>query len=889
MDSITLTINGSIASGRAGMTILDLAREMGIYIPTLCYDASLSSAGACRICLVEEEKTGALLASCVTPIASGMVIQTNSPRVQESRKMIIKLMLANHPESCLLCDKGNRCQLRQIAADLSIGLIDLYKLPNYQGTQEVNPFLKRDLAKCILCGKCVRADQELVVEGAIDYWQRGFVAKPATLYDQPLEKSSCTFCGTCVTLCPTGALSEKDKPSLSSALKTFPSICPYCACGCALSLGTNCSGLVEVEPEPRRKTANQKALCVKGHYGWDFIKSKERVISPLLKKDGKWQECSWEEAFTLAVDKLKEISKAYGPETWAFFGSSKCTNEENYLFQKLARWGIGTNNVDNGSRIYGPPDPRVFGPDWGWGAMTSPIADLEEARCILLIGANPAETAPLVAYKIKRAVRFKNGEFILVDPRWTRLASFAQYWLRPRWGTDGLLILGFLRVILEEKLFDQEHSEHLSGWEEFKKEINFLSLKEIAKETEVEVEIIRDVARTIALKKPLAIVFGNGLWHGENKSFNLRVLQNLCLITDLFRTSGGIYPLGKESNGQGARDMGCLPDFLPGYQSLSDDEVRQKFSQVWGKVPPLAKGFNIWEMFGQAQKGTIKGMYIMGENPLRSLPDRHFVESALKKLNFLIVQDLFLTETAQLAHLILPAASFAEKEGTMTSAERRVQLLEKAEEPKGQSLPDWQILNEILSRLRGTPPFSSWEEVLREINKLVPLYQGITAERLKKESLFWPCLAEQSPGFANFWQHGFPPSRLWPMSKERTLHDSAEDEWVLIWGGTLFQSGSGTRSSRSPRLRNISSPMVLQINPHEAAKRGLAEGSMVKISSSGRTLVLPIALTKEVPTGILYFPLSRGMSLASELAIFATDLSGDFPFPRSMKVGMERI
>ncbi len=889
MDSITLTINGLIASGRVGMTILDLAREMGIYIPTLCYDPSLSLAGACRICLVEEEKTGALLASCVTPIASGMVIQTNSPRVVESRKMILKLMLASHPESCLLCDKGNRCQLRQIAADLDIGLIDLDKLPNYTGTQEVNPFLKRDLAKCILCGKCVRADQELVVEGAIDYWQRGFAAKPATLYDQPLEKSSCTFCGTCVTLCPTGALSEKDKPSLSSALKTFSSICPYCACGCALSLGTNCSGVVEVEPEPRRETANGKTLCVKGHYGWDFIRSKERLLSPLLKKEGSWHECSWEEAFTLAVDKLKEISQAYGPEAWAFLGSSQCTNEENYLFQKLARWGIGTNNIDNGSRVYGPPDPGLFGPDWGWGAMTSPIADLEKARCILLIGANPAETAPLVAYKIKRAVRFKNGELILVDPRWTRLTPLARYWVRPRWGTDGLLILGFLRVIWEEKLFDQELGEHLLGWEEFKKEIGFLNLREIAKETEVGVEIIRDVARAIARQKPLAIVFGNGLWQGENKSFNLRALQNLCLITDLFRNNGGIYPLGKESNGQGARDMGCLPDFLPGYQSLSDEEIRRKFSQVWGQAPPLAKGFNIWEMFAQAQKGKIKGMYIMGENPLLALPDKHFVESALKKLDFLIVQDLFLTDTAQLAHLILPAASFAEKEGTMTSAERRVQLLEKAEEPKGQSLPDWQILNEILSRLKGTPPLANLREVLSEISKLVPFYQGITPERLKKESLFWPCLTEQSPGSPNFWQHVWPPSRLWPMSKERTPQGPGEDEWVLIWGNSLFQGGSGTRSSRSRRLRDISPAMILQINPQEAARRGLADGSMVRIAWSGRSMVLPIALAQEVPAGILFCPVSRGKTPASELAVFAADLSGDFPFPRSMKVRMEGI
>ncbi|MGB9698607.1 MAG: molybdopterin-dependent oxidoreductase, partial [Thermodesulfobacteriota bacterium] len=521
MDSVTITINGLIASGRAGMTIWELAREMGIFIPTLCYDPELSPAGACRICLVEEERTGALLASCVTPLSPGMVIQTDSPRVRENRKMIVKLMLASHPESCLLCEKGNRCQLRKIAADLNIGLLDLYKLPNYMGTQEVNPFLSRDLSKCILCGKCIRADHELVVEGAIDYFQRGFAAKPATLHDQPLEKSNCTFCGTCASLCPTGALSEKGKPSLSSSLKSFSSICPYCACGCGLSLRTNGLEVVEVEPERGKKTTNQVTLCGRGHYGWDFIRSRERLTSPLMKRGDHWQECSWPEAFDFAAQKLKNIWAGYGPEALAFFGSSKCTNEENYLFQKLARWGIGTNNIDNGSRVYGLPDPGVFGPEWAWGAMTRPIADLEEAKCILVVGANPAETAPLVAYKIKRAVRFKKSQLILIDPRWTRLAPFAQPWLRPKLGQDGLLICGFLRVILEEEFFEHKQWESYFGWAEFKEEVNSYSLPEIAKITGINEQIIQDCARQLALQKPMAIVFGNGLWPKGEEYFNL--------------------------------------------------------------------------------------------------------------------------------------------------------------------------------------------------------------------------------------------------------------------------------------------------------------------------------------------------------------------------------
>lgn len=891
MDSITITINGLIASGRGGMTILELAREMGIYIPTLCHDPELSSAGACRICLVEEEKTGALLASCVAPISPGMVINTDSPRVVASRKMIVKMMLASHPESCLLCEKGNRCQLRKIAADLNIGVLDLYKLPNYSGTYEVNPFLKRDLSKCILCGKCIRADQELVVEGAIDYFQRGFAAKPATLDDQPLERSTCTFCGTCVSLCPTGALSEKDKPLLSSPLKSLPSICPYCACGCALSLRTNDLGLVEVEPQRERKTANQATLCVKGHYGWDFINSEERLTTPLLRQEGNWRECSWEEAFNLAVEKLKSTSVKYGPEAVAFLGSSKCTNEENYLFQKLARWGIGTNNIDHSSHIYGLPAPQVFGADWGWGTMTRPLTDLEEAKCILVIGANPAETAPLLAYKIKRAVRFKKGRLILIDPRWTRLVPFADPWLRPQFGQDGLLICGFLRVILEEGLFAHQCLEDSWGWADFKEEVNSFSLPEIARLTGISEQLIRECARQLALQKPLAIVFGNGLWPKGVEYFNLGALLNLSLLTgNLGPEGGGIYPLGKESNGQGARDMGCLPNFLPGYQSLNDEEVRKKIGQVWGKLPPSTKGINAWEMFNAAQKGKIKAMYIMGENPIRSFPDKIFTEKALRNLDFLLVQDLFLTETALLAHLVLPAASFAEKEGTMTSAERRVQLMKVAAQPKGKSLPDWKILAEILSRLSGQPPYTSPGEVLREINEVVPLYRGITLERLERGSICWPCPNVHDLGSPYFWQNSSPPPpRFWSLKRGRTEQDKREEDWLLIWGTTLFHFGSGTRSSHSRRLKKISSAGFLEINAGEAEKRGLREGSLVKITHGSREVVLPISLVKDFPAGVLFWPISGGKAPAAALAEFPQEEGGGFPFPRSLRVKMERI
>ncbi|MDI6756347.1 MAG: molybdopterin-dependent oxidoreductase, partial [Thermodesulfobacteriota bacterium] len=456
MSTITVTIDGLAASGKTGTTILELATEMEIRIPTLCHDTHLEPVGACRVCLVEEEKTGALLAACVAPLSPGMVIRTDSARVLEARRMVVKLMLASHPESCLLCDKGNRCQLRQIASELDIGLLGLYKLPHYSGTQEVNPFIRRDLSKCIVCGKCIRADHELVVEGAIDYFQRGFDTKPATWQDQALEESECTFCGTCVELCPTGALSEEGKPSWSTATRQVSSVCPYCGCGCAILLGMDGQRVVEVKPDRKKASVNNPTLCVKGRYGWEFIRHPERLKTPLIRQDGELVACSWPEALKFVAGEIERIRRQRGPHALAFLGSTKCTNEENYLFQKLARAAVGTNNIDNASGFQGLPSPQFFGPQMGWGAMTHPVADLEQAKTIMVIGANPEETAPIVAYKIKRAIRFRGARLILVDPRWTKLVPFALSWLRPRWGTDAALILGFIRAILDEGCWKRE-------------------------------------------------------------------------------------------------------------------------------------------------------------------------------------------------------------------------------------------------------------------------------------------------------------------------------------------------------------------------------------------------------------------------------------------------
>ncbi len=895
MNPVTVTINGLTVSGKEGMTILDLAKEMGISIPTLCHDPHLEPFGACRLCLVEEEKTGALLASCVAPLSPGMVIRTDSPRVLESRSMVVKLMLASHPESCLLCDKGNRCQLRQIAAALDIGLMDLYKLPHYTGIQELNPFIRRDLSKCILCGKCIRADQELVGIGAIDYFHRGLEAKPATLMDRPLEGSECTFCGTCVDLCPTGALSIPEKFFMSSPSHRMPSVCPFCACGCAISLGMNRQGLVvEVKAGFSRDSVNQAALCVKGRYGWEFSASPNRLKKPLIRKNGSLEECSWDEAFDFVVRGLQRTSAQAGPDSLAFLGSSQCTNEENYLFQKLARAGIGTNNVDHSRRHHPLPIAGAWTPESGWGTLTRPIADLEETRCILVIGANPDETAPILAYAIRRAVKRKGAQLIVVDPRRTPLASLARPWIRPRWGTDGALILGLIRTILDEQRGARDVVEkNVEGLEEFLEEMLSFDLGWAEQVTGVPQEEIWKCGRDLAAHQPAAIVFGNGIGNGSGQESCRLNLINLSLLTgSIYAPGGGFYPLGKEGNGQGACDMGSLPGFLPGYQDLEDEKVRQKFEEAWGRPVPRQKGLNRWEMLRAAHEQRIKGMFLMGENPLCSLPDAAYVRKALGGLDFLACQDLFLTETARLAQVVLPASSFTEKAGTLTSMERRVQCFSPAEAPRGESLPDWKILTEISARLGLAPSYRSPEEILEEINRLVPVYGGITPRRLLKGSLHWPCLDPGDPGQPSLFPHGFTLGRprFFPVKPGDWVEEKkkAEDSFQLILGSTLFHFGSGTRSSQSLRLRRHFGPRILRMNAADAQRLGVAEGSQVKVLWGRAPMTFPVRWDPDLPPGSIYLPIDPGEESVFGLLPFPEEGKGDWPVVKKIEVQIER-
>jgi formate dehydrogenase alpha subunit len=853
LQNIVLTIDDKKITCPPGTSILEAAARNKIKIPHLCYHPDLKPFGACRLCLVEDEKTGRLMASCVTPVAPEMTIRTQTPRILGHRRNIVRLMIAEHPESCIVCSKGNRCQLRWVAAQMGVGETDLYSMPNYKPLEQANPFIIRDLSKCILCGKCIRSDHELVSVGAIDYNLRGFDSRPATVHEKGLEQSNCTFCGTCVSMCPTGALSAKSTQYVGSPEKESFSICSFCGVGCSLAMGQSAGKIIDVNPAHLADSVNKATLCVRGHFAHDFLNSTERLIAPLMPKNGEDESnqmapVPWEAALDAVAERLKKIKDKYGPQSIAFMGSSKCSNEENYLFQKIARVFIETNNIDNGGYISGQFLSTFFDQKTGGGYRLNPLSDLEKAEVIMVLGADPNHSLPVVSYYLKRAAK-QDTPLIVVDPRKTELVSFADLWLRINPRTD-LEMLNALAALLHEKnAYDSEFIDrYAEGFSIFTYGLSSLNVDKVSQLTGLDIQRLNETVALLKGKR-IAFVIGHGILQQRYGIHTMGAILNLSLMTGSLGAEGaGVYVLARESNQSGAMDMGAVPNLL----------VRKTWEKNWKvKISP-DPGLNMSRIIKAAENGQLKALYIMGENPLRSLPQPERVKAAIEKLEFVVVQDILNNEVVKLADVALPGAAASEKSGSFTNMEGRIQHFSAVVPPPGTAKPDWEILDLLATRLGAVEPYGAMEKIRKEIRRLVPPYA-----QMKGEGMSW--LSTSSPMAAFHTDGAEEMISFSPVVSTVDEKSDADYPFQAIMGSLRFHLGSGTRTIASGRIRDFDLNGEVAICEVDAGRLKLKDGDTVQIESRWGVIKRKLGCSNRVGPGQLFVPLAVNANDAMNL------------------------
>jgi formate dehydrogenase major subunit len=866
-ETVTLEINGNPVTVPDGSSVMYAAVAAGTNIPKLCASDNLEAFGSCRLCLVEIQGRRGFPASCTTPVEPGMKVRTESPRLAELRRGVMELYISDHPLDCLTCPANGHCELQDMA-----GVVGLREVRyGYEGANhldapkdESNPYFTFDPSKCIVCSRCVRACDEVQATFALTIDGRGFASKISAGQDQDFMDSECVSCGACVQACPTATLMEKSIYELGQPDRTVITTCAYCGVGCSFKAEVKGNQVVRMVPN-KDGHANHGHSCVKGRFAIGYATHPDRILKPMIRKsiDDPWKEVPWDEAINHVAAEFKRIQAKYGRDSIGGITSSRCTNEETFLVQKLVRAVFGNNNVDTCARVCHSPTGYGLKTAFGTSAGTQAFDSVMSADVMMVIGANPTDGHPVFASRMKRRLR-EGARLIVVDPRAIDLVRTphveADYHLQLLPGTNVALINGLAHVLVTEGLANDAFVAERCDPEEYQRWKEFVSQPQYAPEqleeiTGVPAEQLRGAARLYATGGNAAIYYGLGVTEHSQGSTMVLGMANLAMATgNLGREGVGVNPLRGQNNVQGACDMGSFPHELSGYRHISDPKVRALFEKEWGVPIDPEPGLRIPNMFYAALDGSFKAMYIQGEDFAQSDPNTQHIEAALKAMECVIVQDLFLNETAKLAHVFLPGSSFLEKDGTFTNAERRIQLVRKVM-PPATGMADWEVTMAIANAMGYPMHYHHPSEIMDEVARLTPTFSGVSFEKLDRlGSIQWPCNDKAPEGTPTMHIGQFVRGKgkfvltEYVATEERT---SRKYPLILTTGRILSQYNVGAQTRRTENT-TWHQQDVLEINPHDAEQRGIREDAWVEVTSRAGAVVLKARVTDRIQAGVVY-------------------------------------
>ncbi|MVA98426.1 formate dehydrogenase subunit alpha [Nitratireductor sp. CAU 1489] len=902
-NDVTLTIDGFSVTVPEGTSIMRAAMETGIKIPKLCATDMVDAFGSCRLCLVEIEGRNGTPSSCTTPVAPGIVVKTQTGRLKDIRRGVMELYISDHPLDCLTCAANGDCELQDMAG--VVGLRDVrygYDGDNHvharhagDGAEnfrwmkkdESNPYFTYDPSKCIVCSRCVRACEEVQGTFALTIEGRGFESRVSAGMHQPFIESECVSCGACVQACPTATLREKSVIEIGQPEHSVVTTCAYCGVGCSFKAEMRGDELVRMMPYKDGK-ANRGHSCVKGRFAWGYATHKDRILNPMVrdKITDPWREVSWEEAFAHVAGEFRRIQYQYGKGAIGGITSSRCTNEETFLVQKLIRQGFGNNNVDTCARVCHSPTGYGLKTTFGTSAGTQDFDSVEHTDVALIIGANPTDGHPVFASRLKKRLR-EGARLIVIDPRRIDLVRQphveAAHHLPLRPGTNVAVLTALSHVIVTEGLFDEAFIRERCDWSEFEDYAAFAaepqhSPEEVEKVSGVAADTIRAAARLYATGGNAAIYYGLGVTEHSQGSTTVMAIANLAMLTgNIGRPGVGVNPLRGQNNVQGACDMGSFPHELPGYRHMSDDATRDVFEAVWNVTLDPEPGLRIPNMLDAAVEGSFRGLYIQGEDILQSDPDTKHVAAGLAAMECVVVHDLFLNETANYAHVFLPGSTFLEKDGTFTNAERRINRVRKVMAPKN-GLADWEVTQRLAQAMGLDWAYTHPAQVMDEIALTTPSFAGVNYDLLDREgSVQWPCNDKAPTGTPVMHIDGFVRGKGKFIRTEYVATDEKSGPrfpLLLTTGRILSQYNVGAQTRRTENVVWHSEDR-LEIHPHDAEQRGLCDGDWVRIRSRAGETTLRAQITDRVAPGVVYttfhHPDTQANVVTTEFSDWATN------------------